>query len=428
MHSTGVFLLVLSFAFAKQLMVIQVSSEGFRTGYGDNPLNTTWAPGPNEILPMGLRQHYLVGYDLKESVCAGMDLEAVYSPHQIYIRSTNQNMTLMSAQAELEGVLPPEVRGKLTQDQADRAKPPTNLDDIEDIITSLGLDIMPNEFQVAPVHAYAKEKDTVLRKEWCPHIASLQTTAVTNTEWVTATKQKYNTPLTALWNYAGKFDEIDLAVAAGLADGVNALFLTKTNLPAELNNYRDELQKFLAEYQQQQWTNGDSVKLMVTNLYKTIEGSFNIAKDQAEGTLGEYFKQKLQMYFSNIELIQALQLSLGLSLGTNPTKFASTFLFLFTEDVKDVYSVQIKFNKELVDLKSPCTGTSCEMSKFFEYLNSLTYPDDTSTVCSTVTLTAEENNTLIHSAIATTSVLLAVGAFFMMIRKKVDVKDAERLV
>jgi hypothetical protein len=70
-------------------MVIQVSSEGFRTGYGDNPLNTTWAPGPNEILPMGLRQHYLVGYDLKESVCAGMDLEAVYSPHQIYIRSTN---------------------------------------------------------------------------------------------------------------------------------------------------------------------------------------------------------------------------------------------------------------------------------------------------------------------------------------------------
>ena len=63
---------------------------------------------------MGLRQHYLIGYDLLNSVIKGSNFSPVYSPHQIQIRSTNENMTLMAAQASLEGILPPGVRPNVT--------------------------------------------------------------------------------------------------------------------------------------------------------------------------------------------------------------------------------------------------------------------------------------------------------------------------
>jgi hypothetical protein len=76
-------------------------------------------------------------------------------------------MTLMGAQAQLEGIYPPGVRPQLTLQQAERAVPPTNTADIADIITELGQNVMPNQFQVAPIHAFAKERDDVLRKEWC---------------------------------------------------------------------------------------------------------------------------------------------------------------------------------------------------------------------------------------------------------------------
>ena len=80
------------------LYTTQVTSEGFRTGLGPHPLpGKSWWPGQQEITPMGLRQQYLVGYDLAESVITPSNFSRIYSPHQIQIRSTNENVTLMGA-------------------------------------------------------------------------------------------------------------------------------------------------------------------------------------------------------------------------------------------------------------------------------------------------------------------------------------------
>lgn len=89
----------------------------------------------------------------------------------------------MAAQAQLEGILPPGVRPELTDLQALRAVPPTNVSDIQDLIKELGNQVMPNGFQVAPIHAFAKERDDVLRHEFCPAISTLQKQAISSIEW-----------------------------------------------------------------------------------------------------------------------------------------------------------------------------------------------------------------------------------------------------
>lgn len=193
-------------------MVLEITSEGYRTGKVDLPIDGVdplWS-GPNEVTPMGLREQYLIGYDLKNGYAKNIGLDDIYSPHQIYVRSTNQNMTLMSAQAQLEAILPPGRRPLLSNEQANRAVPPTDItDDFQrDVIDALGDNIMPNQYQVAPIHAYAADKDTVLSGDFCPTIAQEQSTSTSSEDWVQSMKQKYPT-LVNLWKATGNDGSIE---------------------------------------------------------------------------------------------------------------------------------------------------------------------------------------------------------------------------
>lgn len=77
---------------------------------------------------------------------ATLKLDDVYSPHQVKVRSTNQNMTLMGSEAQLEAIFPPGVRKELTPEQAKRAVPPGNNEIIKEDIAQLGNKVMPNQF------------------------------------------------------------------------------------------------------------------------------------------------------------------------------------------------------------------------------------------------------------------------------------------
>lgn len=84
---------------------------------------------------------------------------------------------------------------------------------------------MPNGFQVAPIHAFAKERDDVLRKEWCPHIKSLQSAATSDPIWKNQMQTKYGQALGTVWNLTHFNNEpLDFDQAAILVDGINAIY------------------------------------------------------------------------------------------------------------------------------------------------------------------------------------------------------------
>lgn len=82
------------------IFMVEVNSEGARTGTDEDPTGKGWKEtGEGQLTAMGMRQHYLVGYDIRANYASTLKLQNEYSPWQIYVRSTDQNATLQGGEA-----------------------------------------------------------------------------------------------------------------------------------------------------------------------------------------------------------------------------------------------------------------------------------------------------------------------------------------
>ncbi|XP_053570269.1 prostatic acid phosphatase isoform X2 [Bombina bombina] len=107
---TLVFLLLDRTAAEKKLkLVILVYRHGDRSPTKTFPLDKhqkdSWPDGFGQLTKIGMLQHYELGKYLKQRY-AGF-LNSSYSRHEVYVRSTDMDRTLMSAQANLAGLFPP---------------------------------------------------------------------------------------------------------------------------------------------------------------------------------------------------------------------------------------------------------------------------------------------------------------------------------
>ena len=66
------------------IFVTQISATGARGGIGPDPLNSTWQYGAGELTPMGMRQEYLVGFDIRKNRYGAL-IDEVYSPFQVNV-------------------------------------------------------------------------------------------------------------------------------------------------------------------------------------------------------------------------------------------------------------------------------------------------------------------------------------------------------
>ena len=64
--------------------------------------------GLKELTGIGLRQHFLVGYRNRIKYVNETNLiKPEYDPREVFIISTDSNRTIMSANAQLQGLYPP---------------------------------------------------------------------------------------------------------------------------------------------------------------------------------------------------------------------------------------------------------------------------------------------------------------------------------
>ena len=102
-------------------MVIELFRFGIRAP-SVNWYDNRWGDQVGQLTAAGMRQHYTLGKVVAEQY---PHLANKYDPQKVYIRSTNFNVSLQSAQAHLAGLYSIDTQyGELTDNQQGNAVPP----------------------------------------------------------------------------------------------------------------------------------------------------------------------------------------------------------------------------------------------------------------------------------------------------------------
>mmetsp|Transcript_31463 Transcript_31463/g.31148 ORF Transcript_31463/g.31148 Transcript_31463/m.31148 type:complete len:252 (+) Transcript_31463:38-793(+) len=139
--------------------------------------DAVWPQGYGELTPEGMRQHYLNGVEFRRRyIETAQLLGPSYSVEQVYVRSTNLNRTLMSAESQLFGLFPQGAQIK-NQILAQKAVPPIQVTGVANVQAELGLNAVANRYQMIPINTVTEPYDNMLsgyRLANCPRFAEIQ--------------------------------------------------------------------------------------------------------------------------------------------------------------------------------------------------------------------------------------------------------------
>ena len=114
--------------------------------------------GQKELTGVVLRQHFLVGYRNRIKYTEKNKLiKPYYDPREVYLISTDSNRTIMSANAQVQGLYTPGTGPLIYQNQSDYAVPPVVMSEIKDEkeeLDKLDYAALPDKMNVIPVHSF----------------------------------------------------------------------------------------------------------------------------------------------------------------------------------------------------------------------------------------------------------------------------------
>jgi len=114
--------------------------------------------GLKELTGVGLRQHFLVGYRNRIKYTQENKLISdTYDPREVFLITTDSNRTIMSANAQVQGLFMPGTGPKIFQNQSDFAVPPVKIEEISEekkILDESGFTALPDNMNVIPVHSF----------------------------------------------------------------------------------------------------------------------------------------------------------------------------------------------------------------------------------------------------------------------------------
>ena len=112
--------------------------------------------GQNELTGVGLRQSFLIGYrDRLRYIEEKQLISEEYDPREILIYASDNNRTLMSANALLHGLYPPGTGPTIDPSLVDRAVPPVDSSLYEEekkYLDNCNYTALPDRMNLVPVH------------------------------------------------------------------------------------------------------------------------------------------------------------------------------------------------------------------------------------------------------------------------------------
>jgi hypothetical protein len=141
----------------------EIFRHGARTPYSGMTKNFTdcfgqqW-DGLKELTGVGLRQHFLVGYRNRiKYIQENKLISDTYDPREVFLISTDSNRTIMSANAQVQGLFIPSTGPKILPNQSYFAVPPVKTEDIDKERIELDnkdYTALPDNMNVIPVHSF----------------------------------------------------------------------------------------------------------------------------------------------------------------------------------------------------------------------------------------------------------------------------------
>ena len=174
------------------LGVIEVTRHGARvptTKYSWD--QSKWPKNYGELTSEGMRQHYLIGVELRSRYIIESHLiDEQYNSSQIYIRSTDVDRTIISIESQLIGLFPK--GSNISKKSISVSVPPLRVKNLSSIQKSLGYNTLPNGFSPVPIHSVDINDDLLLIGYYpkvCPYIAEILDQVHKSSEYLNRVKE-----------------------------------------------------------------------------------------------------------------------------------------------------------------------------------------------------------------------------------------------
>lgn len=142
---------------------------------------------PKELTEPGMRQHYLIGHEIRNRYINGEHLiNSTYNFHEVQFFMTDKSRAMESAESQISGIFPPEIcQQTLTEFQRNNALPPLAVDGADKIIKELGDKALPDCFNILPIFSQKDSLNFAYHFEAanCPVYKKLSTTLAKSDEY-----------------------------------------------------------------------------------------------------------------------------------------------------------------------------------------------------------------------------------------------------
>mmetsp|Transcript_23952 Transcript_23952/g.23702 ORF Transcript_23952/g.23702 Transcript_23952/m.23702 type:complete len:323 (+) Transcript_23952:178-1146(+) len=302
-----------------------------------------------------MRQHYMNGVQLRQRYIIDQSfLKPNYDSTEIYVRSTDVNRTIMSAESLLSGLYPngPTISNANLQ----KAIPPIQIDDLSNIQAKLGNYALPTKYQPIPIHVVEMKYDTMLYAfgDSCPRFDQLYNDIPNTQAYQERVTEYINSGLQAqvnkIFNTNASYED-----ASNFGDTMVCELFDGFPLPEGVTNeiYMELIGMY--NYTNTYYFTPEGAALSSTEFFEAIIQQFNM-------TILNETTVKLSLYSAHDTTLAGFLIFMNVWDGWNPL-FASTLRFeLYGEN--GGYFVSIQYNDKVLTLPG-CV----EMCPFDEFVN-----------------------------------------------------------
>lgn len=319
-----------------------------------------WDSMWGELSPVGMRMHFLLGSELRQRYVLNQPLLAPeYNATLVYVRSTNLNRTIMSAQSQLMGLFPPPTGPTVPESLADVAVPPITVQKEVNIVNGLQGKALPFQFQSTPVHVFPYLDDFVL----LPNAACYNLLVYTYTS--AEVKAAYaNISMSNPWLLAGLQEYIPIPIediAGNLSTIIDSIYCSQAmgyHLPAFspqlLENATIAFDQIFSIYFQD-------------DLYIRYGSSwfFRDLAEHLEAVMQGTEPTKFRLYSAHDTTIGGFLAGLQVFRHKQPP-FASTLIFEVSK-TNGEFTIRILYNDVPLTI-GPCQSVECPLQTFIDFL------------------------------------------------------------